>query len=560
MAHRYSRVEKGKWTVSETRSERRRPVQIPNRDNSALIEENKLTLIGRVTNPTVQKTQWVVEWFLQFWNVEGLTGRELGPDLFQIRFPSEETLQSVLKKGPYHYKRWMILLQRWEPVVSNTFPSKIAFWIRIHGIPLHYWHEDTVMAIGKELGPIWDKDVDHGRVRVLIDGLENLEMRLPIELPSGDVIKVNLEYEKLEKHCFLCFSLRHEKESCPLNRDNNSVDMRNQGISQQNTLRKLEESRRRNDSRRSGTRSSKDRDADSREYQRNSQRSIQSRLQEPERRHYASQDKSRSFYSREEERRYSGGNRNGRERVQVRDHSSHHSFPSQRNHSPIRRASPNNRSQGERRTQNSGQRTQSSRTPPPRPPREEMDVPAAPDHNEVSSRARERISALARIEEGINQEEVRIPALDRIEIPGEEPPRITGLSSSLLARLQDVEVQYAENEHLSPIVEAGSGRGTLMNPNSGNLNSRVPATLRLGSGSGTKRKLNTSKPASNRPAQVKTLKKKSPSKHQRDYKNSWKKKPSARYKVYQTDDNKSGLCSSKKTMCRQERTHSTITF
>nr|VDD10076.1 unnamed protein product [Brassica oleracea] len=179
--------------------------------------------------------------------------------------------------------------------------------------------------------------------------------------------------------------------------------MRNQGISQQNTLRKLEESRRRNDSRRPGTRSSKDRDADSREYQRNRQRSIQSRLQEPERRHYASQDKSRSFYSREEERWYSGGNRNGRERVQVRDHSSHHSFPLQRNHSPIRRASPNHRSQGERRAQNSGQRTQSSRTPPPRPPREEMDVPAAPDHNEVSSRARERIPALVRMKKELTR-------------------------------------------------------------------------------------------------------------------------------------------------------------
>ncbi|CAN6881852.1 unnamed protein product [Brassica oleracea] len=66
-------------------------------------------------------------------------------------------------------------------------------------------------------------------------------MRLPIELPSGDIIKVNLEYEKLEKHCFLCYSLRHEKDSCPLNRDNTSIDLRNQGISQRNTLRKLDE-------------------------------------------------------------------------------------------------------------------------------------------------------------------------------------------------------------------------------------------------------------------------------------------------------------------------------
>lgn len=128
MAHTYSRSEKGKWVADPTRTERRRPVQIPRSDNSALIEDNKLTLIGRVTNPAVQKTQWVVDWLIQYWSVEGeLTGKELGPELFQIRFTSEEALQTVLKKGPCHNKRWMILLQRWEPVVSNSFPRKIAF-------------------------------------------------------------------------------------------------------------------------------------------------------------------------------------------------------------------------------------------------------------------------------------------------------------------------------------------------------------------------------------------------------------------------------------------------
>ena len=103
MAHRYSRSEKGKWVADQPRSERRRPVQIPQSDNSDLIEDNKLSLIGRVTNPAVQKTQWVVEWLLQYWSVEGeLTGRELGPELFQIRFKSEEALETVLRKGPYH--------------------------------------------------------------------------------------------------------------------------------------------------------------------------------------------------------------------------------------------------------------------------------------------------------------------------------------------------------------------------------------------------------------------------------------------------------------------------
>lgn len=140
-----------------------------------------------------------------------------------------------------------------------------------------------------------------------------------------------------------------------------------------------------------------------------------------------------------------------------------------------------------------------------------MDVPAIPDHNEVNSRTRERIPALARIEEGINQEEARIPALERIEIPEKIPPRATGLSSSLLARLQDVEVHYAENEHLSPLMEAESGRGTLITLGSGTLqNSRVPATLRLGSGSGTKKKLNPSKLGPKKTSQAKPPKRKAP--------------------------------------------------
>lgn len=474
MSHRYTREEKGKGKEEKSRAERPRPIQIPQSDNSALIEENKLTLIGRVTNPTIQKTQWVVEWLIQYWNVDGeLTGRELGPELFQIRFSSEEALQSVLRKGPYHYKRWMILLQRWEPVVSNSFPRMIDFWIRIHGLPLHYWTEDTLEAIGKELGPRLGKDVTHGRIRVLIDGLKNLEMQLPLQLPSGEVISVNLEYEKLEKHCFLCYSLCHEKDNCPQYKDDTG-ERSPQGISQKNTLRKLEEHRRIHDNKRSISLSSRDRVSDPRE-QRSSQRSVYSRLQEPVRGRTYQTELSRPHIARERDRRRYGENMEERTRSFDREISSHHSYPTQRNQSPSKRVwrerSPGNRSKEHRRPISSGHNTQSSRTPPSRPAREPMNLPAAPDQEEVISGSRyrvptlerreeeliqgaerisalerleepplhqERISALERIEEVPNQTPERISALERIEDPMEVEPRPSGLSSSLLARLQDV--------------------------------------------------------------------------------------------------------------------------
>lgn len=373
MAHRYSRSEKGKWAETQSRSERRRPVQIPQSDNSDLIEDNKLSLIGRVTNPAVQKTQWVVEWLLQYWSVEGeLTGRELGPELFQIRFKSEEALETVLRKGPYHYKRWMILLQRWEPIASNSFPRMIAFWIRIHGLPLHFWKIDTLEAIGQELGPILDKDVDHGRIRIHIDGLRNLEMSLPIQLPQDEIITVDLEYEKLEKHCFLCYSLCHEKENCPRNNGKPTTQAISQGISQQNTLRKLEEHHRKQDSRKaiSGIPRGKDFDHRDRSF---SQRSVYSRLQEPERGRYLSSDRSRDLSSRDlnsrdRERGNYEDRHEGRGGFQDRERSSHHSNPPQRHQTPSRRTtrelSPTHRGREDRRQGPASQKSQSSRTPP----------------------------------------------------------------------------------------------------------------------------------------------------------------------------------------------------
>lgn len=51
-------------------------------------------------------------------------GRDLGPDLFKFQFESESDMLTVLAKGPYHYKKWMILLQQWEPIISPHLPFK----------------------------------------------------------------------------------------------------------------------------------------------------------------------------------------------------------------------------------------------------------------------------------------------------------------------------------------------------------------------------------------------------------------------------------------------------
>lgn len=128
MSRHYSKSERGKWISGAGAPRRRSPVRIPESDNSSLIEANRLTLIGRVTNHAVQKPRAVINYFPAFWNLDStVTGRTLRQDRFQFKIESEEALHSVLRKGPYHYKQWMLILQRWEPIVSDFFPALIPF-------------------------------------------------------------------------------------------------------------------------------------------------------------------------------------------------------------------------------------------------------------------------------------------------------------------------------------------------------------------------------------------------------------------------------------------------
>lgn len=236
------------------------------------------------------------------------------------------------------------------------------------------------------------------------------------------------------------------------------------------------------------------------EHQEYNHRSVHSRLQDPAQGCRPYNDRTRSFTPRKEDRRAYEERWRVRDRSQERDLSSHHSFPSQRSQEALRKnyrdVSPAVRRKEDRCPLPTGHKSQSSRTPPPRPAREAMVLPADPALMEVNSQPRERVSALERIddreirfnervpalerlEERDNHSTERVSALERIEPPSAELQRATGLSSSLLARLQDVEIHYDQEEQQLPINQ---------NPTTQQETQRTPASLRLGPSTSTRKK------------------------------------------------------------------------
>lgn len=247
MSHRrISSAEKGKGVSLESQQPSRTTrVKVPLPDNSDLLCKHSLTLIGQVTNKTVQKVWSLIPFFTEHWKTEFKpVGSDLGNGLFQFQFELESDLLAVLDQRPYHYARWMVILQRWEPTVSPTFSLLIPFWIKMQGLPVHLWTEETIKCIGQDIGLYEKAEITSltARMRVHVNGMLPLITSSVVEYPNGDEASTTLIYERLDKHCTKCLRLDHELKECLVARaEAKAAKARQEGEHSQATRRSEQE-------------------------------------------------------------------------------------------------------------------------------------------------------------------------------------------------------------------------------------------------------------------------------------------------------------------------------
>ncbi|CAD5318242.1 unnamed protein product [Arabidopsis thaliana] len=173
---------------------------------------------GRLTNQSGQRL-WALFLFLSNpWTLKGKAiGSDLGQGVFQLKFDFLEDLQQVVDNRPYHFDQWMVILQKWEPIISPSFPSLISFWIELQGLPKHFWKPKMLQAIREELGEVMTKEITSSsvKIKVLLDGLQPLIKETIVDFPNGGEAVVYLDYKNLKNHCLHCQRLSHEKKNCP---------------------------------------------------------------------------------------------------------------------------------------------------------------------------------------------------------------------------------------------------------------------------------------------------------------------------------------------------------
>ncbi|XP_020891624.1 uncharacterized protein LOC110231106 [Arabidopsis lyrata subsp. lyrata] len=184
---------------------------------------NRYILLGRPVMPRRQNLRSIVASMPRIWGQSGLVhGRIIPGNQFQFVFPSEESLETVIRRGPWAFNDRMLILQRWTPLMNPPLINFIPFWIQIRGIPLQYLTIDVITSIGRALGNLAEVDYDAETaarvefVRVQI----NWNIDSPVvfqrnfQFQRGVNTLLKFRFERLRGFCEVCGLLTHDSGAC----------------------------------------------------------------------------------------------------------------------------------------------------------------------------------------------------------------------------------------------------------------------------------------------------------------------------------------------------------
>ena len=197
------------------------PFALPEDVVNQAVAENRFILFGRPVIPRRQNLRSIVASMPRIWGQSGLVhGRITEGRQFQFIFPTEESLETVVRRGPWAFNDRMLLLQRWEPQMP-LLPF-ISFWVQIRGIPFQFLNRGIVEHIGRALGQVLDVDfdveavarVDFARVLLHWDITHPLRFQRHFQFTAGVNTLLRFRWERLRGFCEVCGMLTHDSGAC----------------------------------------------------------------------------------------------------------------------------------------------------------------------------------------------------------------------------------------------------------------------------------------------------------------------------------------------------------
>ncbi|XP_050229323.1 uncharacterized protein LOC126678468 [Mercurialis annua] len=187
-------------------------------------EKSDLSVVGRLLTNKPYSLNHMKNALASAWRLaKGFNMRDVGDNLFICEFFSKVDRAKILREGPWHFDKQLILL---EPVKGNMQPNNLLLtgcpiWVRIYDLPLNCRGKAAVEKIGSKIGKVEERDDDSGgdwnrysRIRVVIDTNKPLMRGMTAINPLGEKVWISFKYERVHNYCYWCGMLDHVEAEC----------------------------------------------------------------------------------------------------------------------------------------------------------------------------------------------------------------------------------------------------------------------------------------------------------------------------------------------------------
>ncbi|XP_028785472.1 uncharacterized protein LOC114741381 [Neltuma alba] len=147
-----------------------------------------------------------------------LTGLDDG--CYMVKFDNEWDYQNAMLGGPWVVLGHYLTVHPWEPTFPplNLEKKQVYGWVRLPGLPYHYYHKSMLQAIGELIGTVLR--IDYNTKGVDKARFAWLAVKIDLTKPLVSMIRLDgatqfVEYEGLPTICYHYGKYGHLEASCP---------------------------------------------------------------------------------------------------------------------------------------------------------------------------------------------------------------------------------------------------------------------------------------------------------------------------------------------------------
>ncbi|XP_061993474.1 uncharacterized protein LOC133711356 [Rosa rugosa] len=198
----------------------RRPVDLWPSHGEGL-RRSQTYLVGKLLTARAFNKRSFMGMFRRAWRLNGRYTVQEHDDRFLFTLSDPTDPNRILPGGPWGFDRAPVVLAPYDGVgaIKDVSLIKLAFWIKVRGLPLDFHMDRCLRRVGSALGRFVQKDTTEfavGRIliRVEVDLMQPIIFRRSFTVDDGIVVDLEFFFENLYGRCRDCGLVTHVGLPC----------------------------------------------------------------------------------------------------------------------------------------------------------------------------------------------------------------------------------------------------------------------------------------------------------------------------------------------------------